>query len=64
MNATGKDGRTMSNMSVNVRSSGKEPDFTKTAGELLKRCREFYKDPENVKRFEEWKEKRAKAESA
>ena len=54
----------MSNMSVTVRSSGKEPDFTKTAGELLKRCREFYQDPENVKRFEEWKAKRAKAESA
>ena len=67
MNANGKDGRTMSGITVTVRSSGKGPDFTKTAAELLKRCREFYQDPENVKRFEEWKAERnaqAKAESA
>jgi hypothetical protein len=41
-----------------VRESGKQPNFTKTAAELLNRCREFYQDPENVKRFEEWKKKR------
>ena len=38
-----------------VRESGKQPNFTQTAAELLNRCREFYQDPENVKRFEEWK---------
>ena len=58
----------MSDTSVTVRSSGKAPDYTKTAAELLKRCREFYQDPENVKRFEEWKANRdaktAKAVSA
>ena len=41
-----------------VRESGKQPNFTKTAAELLNRCREFYQDPENVKRFEEWKANR------
>ena len=45
-------------LQATVRGSGKGPDFTKTAAELLKRCREFYQDPENVKRFEEWKKKR------
>lgn len=57
----------MSDTSVTVRSSGKVPDYTKTAAELLKRCREFYQDPENEKQFEEWKAKRnaqAKAGSA
>jgi hypothetical protein len=53
---------------VTVRNSGKAPDFTKTAAELLKRCREFYQDPENVKAFEKWKAEReaktAKAVSA
>lgn len=43
-----------------VRESGKQPNFTKTAAELLNRCREFYQDPENVKRLEEWKKKRGK----
>ena len=41
-----------------VRESGKQPNFTQTAAELLNRCREFYQDPENVKRFEEWKKNR------
>ena len=44
---------------VTVRNSGKAPDFTKTAAELLKRCREFYQNPENVKAFEEWKAARS-----
>ena len=27
----------------------------KTAAELLERCREFYRDPENERAFQEWK---------
>jgi hypothetical protein len=46
-------------MTTTVRSSGKEPDFTKTAAELLKRCREFYQDPENERAFLEWKKERS-----
>ena len=43
---------------VTVRSSGKEPDFQKTAAALLERCRQFYQDPENEKAFQEWKAQR------
>lgn len=32
-----------------------KPDYTKTAPALLERCREFYRDPENEKAFQEWK---------
>ena len=51
-----------------VKESGKAPDYTKTAAALLKRCREFYQDPENERAYQEWKAKRdaktAKAVSA
>lgn len=42
-----------------VTETGKKPNYKKTAAELLKRCREFYQDPENVKAFEEWKAERS-----
>ena len=54
MSATGKAGEVL-NVAVTVRESGKKPDFRKTAGFLLKMCREFYEDPENEKAFREWK---------
>lgn len=55
----------MTEMRVTVRESGKEPNFKKTAAELLQRCREFYQDPENEKAFQEWKaQKDAKAARA
>jgi len=45
-----------------------KPDYTKTAPALLERCREFYRDPENEREYQEWKAKRdaktAKAVSA
>ena len=50
----------MSGMQIRtVTETGKEPNYKKTAAELLKRCREFYQDPENVKAFEEWKAERS-----
>ncbi len=42
-------------LKVTVRNSGKAPDYTKTAAALLKRCREFYQDPENERAYQEWK---------
>ena len=48
----------MTEMQVTVRESGKEPNFKKTAAELLQRCREFYQDPANEKAFLEWKAQR------
>ena len=48
----------MSEMSVTVRSCNEKPKYKKTAAELLKRCREFYQDPENEKAFQEWKAQR------
>ena len=45
----------MTEMRVTGRSSGKEPNYKKTAPALHKLCIEFYADPENIKAFEEWK---------
>ena len=52
---------------ITARQAKEQPKYKKTAAALLERCREFYQDPENVKRFEEWKAERntqEKAESA
>lgn len=54
MNAQGKDGRTLTDITATVRESGKKPNFRKTAAELLRLCREFYQDPENERAFQEW----------
>lgn len=34
------------------------PDYSKTAAQLLTACRNFYQDPENEKRFQEWMKQR------
>ena len=44
---------------ITARSSGKKPNYKKTAAALLERCRAFYQDPENEKAYQEWKEKRS-----
>ena len=48
----------MTKMTVTARSSGKKPDYSKTAAALLERCRAFYQDPENERAYQEWKEKK------
>lgn len=45
----------MEEMRITARTSGKKPDYQKTAAALLERCREFYQDPENEKAYQEWK---------
>ena len=45
----------MTELAVTARGSGKTPNYKKTAAELLKRCREFYQDPENERAYQEWK---------
>ena len=45
----------MSEMRITVRQAEEKPNYQKKAPELLKRCREFYQDPENEKAFQEWK---------
>ena len=45
----------MSEMRITVSQAKDKPNYQKTAAELLKRCREFYQDPENEKAFQEWK---------
>lgn len=47
------------NLHATVRESGKQPNFTKTAAELLNRCREFYQDPENERAYQEWQAERS-----
>ena len=49
----------MTEIRITARSSGKKPDYKKTAAALLERCREFYQDPENEREYQEWKEKRS-----
>ena len=55
MNAHGKEDGSVSEMRITVRQAEEKPNYQKTAAELLKRCREFYQDPENEKAFQEWK---------
>ena len=65
MREPGKDVRSMTEMRITAVSSGKAPDYSRTAGLLLTACREFFKDPENEKAYREWmagrEEKREKA---
>ena len=63
MNAHGKGDAGMTEiLHATVRGNGKEPNFRKTAAELLKRCREFYQDPENERAYQEWKAKKRSGE--
>ena len=32
-----------------------KPNYGRTAAELLAACRAFYEDPENEKKYQEWK---------
>lgn len=46
-------------MNIITATEAKEkPKYTKTAAELLERCREFYMDPENEREYQEWKKSR------
>ena len=41
-------------LAVTIRTAEEKPKYRKTAAELLERCREFYRDPENERAFQEW----------
>ncbi|MBO7661955.1 MAG: hypothetical protein J6U01_01130 [Clostridia bacterium] len=45
----------MNEIRITVSQAEEKPNYQKKAAELLKRCREFYQDPENEKAFQEWK---------
>lgn len=65
MSVRGMAGKDLNGLLVTVEDSGKRPDFKKTAPMLLKRCREFYQNPENERAFQEWKaRKEARHEKA
>lgn len=49
----------MTELRITERSSGKKPNYKKTAAALLERCRAFYQDPENEKEYQEWKARRS-----
>ena len=55
MNAHGKEDDSVNETRITVRQAEEKPNYQKTAAELLKRCREFYQDPENERAFLEWK---------
>lgn len=45
----------MEELRITAREAKTKPNYKKTAAELLKRCREFYRDPENEREYQEWK---------
>ena len=51
----------MDQMMIVLETAKTKPDYRKTAAALLERCREFYQDPENKRRLEEWREQKCKA---
>lgn len=55
MNANGKEDGSVNEIRITVRQAKEKPNYQKKAAELLKRCREFYQDPENERAFLEWK---------
>lgn len=55
MNAHGKEDGSVNEIRITVSQAEEKPNYQKKAAELLKRCREFYQDPENEKAFQEWK---------
>ena len=55
MNAHGKEDGGVSETRITVSQAKDKPNYQKTAAELLKRCREFYQNPENERAFLEWK---------
>ena len=55
MNAHGKEDGSVNETRITVSQAKDKPNYQKTAAELLKRCREFYQNPENEKAFQEWK---------
>lgn len=60
MNADRKDANRGMEMTISARKAETKPKYQITAAELLKRCREFYNDPENERAFREWKEQKKK----
>ena len=45
-------------MTITAREARTEPKYSTMAPALLKRCREFYQDPENERAYQEWKANR------
>jgi hypothetical protein len=45
-------------MTITTAEAKEKPKYTATAAELLERCREFYRNPENEAEFQEWKKSR------
>ena len=43
-------------MRITARAAKEAPKYRKTAAALLERCRAFYKDPENERAYQEWKD--------
>ena len=52
----------LADLQINVRVCKEKPKYSKTAAELLAKCREFYQDPENEKAFQEWMKERSKGQ--
>ena len=49
----------MKTLEITARAVKTEPKYRMTAAALLERCREFYRDPENERAYQEWKAERS-----
>lgn len=49
----------MTELRIIAEAKKQAPDYSRTAGQLLAACRSFYQDPENEKKYQEWKRRRS-----
>ena len=49
----------MTELRITATESGQKPKYRKAAAALLELCREFYKDQENERAYQEWKAERS-----
>lgn len=49
----------MTELRIIAEAKKQTPDYSRTAGQLLAACRSFYQDPENEKKYQEWKRRRS-----
>ena len=55
-------GKTMKELLIEARSSGKSGDVRTLAEHLMEKAFAFYEDPENEKAFQEWKREKDERE--
>lgn len=52
----------MAELRIIAEAKKQAPDYSRTAAQLLAACRSFYQDPENEKKYQEWKKRQRSGE--